>query len=535
MALAIDICRRLDGIPLAIELAASRVATLGVRPVRDKLDERFRLLTGGARATLQRHQTLRAALEWSHHLLNDVEQTVFRRLGVFVGGFTVELAQAVAADAQLDEWAVLDHLSALVEKSLVVADAGDIPRYRLLESARAYALEQLAAGETAETLRRHAVAMRNFVERIDGPHLDGDIRTDQLRALLLPERDNVRAAYAWATSETGDVETAAVLAACANALEDFAFESTDWLLPLHRSIEDGGVRPAVAARYWRAIASANVTSTGRVSRELQLEAADRARSLYQTLGQPRRVFSSLTQLAQHQMAQQHHAAAQRAANDARSLIQSDWPAMLRIRLLRLDGHLARSAGRFSEARALYEEGVRLSAATRDWVLEMWARETLANLFWQIGPVEDALREARSLVEELRDRPLTALDMAGPFGLAMGILSEQGRIDEASAVGSEGLRVMQRTQWHQIELWAYLFWRRGQLEAAARLLGASDAIVLRTGVPRQPNEQRLTAAARAGLETTLGTGAFASSLAAGAALGEGEQFALISEALAQPAR
>ena len=111
---------------------------------------------------MRRHQTLRAALEWSHNLLNDAEQAVFRRLGVFAGGFTMEMAQAVAGDAQLDEWAVLDHLSALVDKSLVVADAGDAPRYRLLESARAFALEQLAAGETADTLKRHALAMREL-------------------------------------------------------------------------------------------------------------------------------------------------------------------------------------------------------------------------------------------------------------------------------------------------------------------------------------------------------------------------------------
>ena len=157
LAVVIDICRRLDGLPLAIELAAARVATLGLRPLHDKLDARFKLLTGGSRATLRRHQTLRAALEWSHNLLNDGEQAVFRRLGVFAGGFAMELAQAVAGDAQLDEWAVLEHLSALVDKSLVVADAGDPPRYRLLESARAFALEQLAAGETAETLNRHAL------------------------------------------------------------------------------------------------------------------------------------------------------------------------------------------------------------------------------------------------------------------------------------------------------------------------------------------------------------------------------------------
>jgi predicted ATPase/DNA-binding winged helix-turn-helix (wHTH) protein len=234
--MAIDICRRLDGLPLAIELAAARVATLGLRPVRDKLDERFRLLTGGARATLRRHQTLRAALEWSHNLLNETEQAVFRRLGIFAGGFTMETAQAVAGDATLDEWAVLDHLSALVDKSLVVADAGEAPRYRLLESARAFALEHLAAGETAETLRRHALAMRRFLERVDGTNLDGELRTDQYAALVLPELDNLRAAHAWAIGDGGDPEVAVALAAHAGSLIDYAGECADWLLPLRKVV-----------------------------------------------------------------------------------------------------------------------------------------------------------------------------------------------------------------------------------------------------------------------------------------------------------
>ena len=104
--LTIDICRRLDGLPLAIELAAARVPTLGLRAVRDKLDARFKLLKGSSRATPLRHQTLRAALEWSHGLLNEAERIVFRRLGVFAGGFTMELAQAVAGDASQDDWAV---------------------------------------------------------------------------------------------------------------------------------------------------------------------------------------------------------------------------------------------------------------------------------------------------------------------------------------------------------------------------------------------------------------------------------------------
>jgi len=532
VAVAIDICRRLDGLPLAIELAAARVATLGLQPVRDKLDARFRLLTGGARATLRRHQTLRAALEWSHHLLNDAEQAVFRRLGVFAGGFTSELAQAVAGDAQLDEWAVLDHLSALVDKSLVAADTGNPPRYRLLESARAFALEQLAAGETADTLRRHAFGMRTFFERVDGSNLEGELRTDQLQALLVPELDNLRAAHAWAVGEGGNVEVAAVLAACASSLEDFAFESADWLVPLQRQVEDGAVSPAVAARYWRAIASTNVTMTGRASRALQMEAADRARSMYQALGQPRRVFSSLTQLAVHRIAQQHFEAAQAAADEARGLMRPDWPAMLRIRLLRIDAHFARRAERFSEALSLSHDAVRVSVSTGDWLLEMMARVNLAALLWQIGPIEDAARESCRLADELRERPLTALDMAWPFALVMGVLSEMGRIDEASAVACEALPLMQGARWYYLECWAYLFWRRGQIDTATQLLGATDARCARSGATLQPNEQRLIAEVRAALQSQLHPDVFASGLAAGAALSEGEWPVLISAALAR---
>ena len=166
------------------------------------------------------------------------------------------------ADAQLDEWAVLDHLSALVDKSLVVADAGDSPRYRLLESARAFALEQLAAAETAETLKRHALAMRKFLERVDGANLDGELRTDQYAALVLPELDNLRAAHAWAIGEAGDVQVAIALAAHAGALIDYAIECADWLLPHAAHVEDGAASPALAARYWRALAAGNMMRAG---------------------------------------------------------------------------------------------------------------------------------------------------------------------------------------------------------------------------------------------------------------------------------
>src|ERR1700756_5359166 len=119
-------------------MAAARVPLLGVEGLASRLDERFRVLTGGPRLALQRHQTLRAALDWSHGLLTQDEQTVFRRLGVLARSPRRESAQRVTADNRIDEWAVLDHLGALVDKSLVVAETGEEPRYRLLETSRAF-------------------------------------------------------------------------------------------------------------------------------------------------------------------------------------------------------------------------------------------------------------------------------------------------------------------------------------------------------------------------------------------------------------
>jgi predicted ATPase/DNA-binding winged helix-turn-helix (wHTH) protein len=530
LPLVVDICRRLDGLPLAIEMAAARVATLGLRTVRDKLDARFKLLTGGSRATLRRHQTLRAALEWSHNLLNDAERAVFRRLGVFAGGFTMEMAQALASDAQLDEWAVLDQLSALVDKSLVVADAGEAPRYRLLESARAFALEQLAAGETADMLRRHAVVMLDFLQRVDDANLDGELRTDQFAARVLPELDNLRAAHAWATGEAGDPRMAVALAAHAGALIDYAIECRDWLVPLRQSVEDGPVDAAVEARFWRAIAAGNVA--GSVPLAVQAEAACRARSLYEELGKPRRVVSSLMQLSRLRGMQQQTDAAQAALEEARQLVRPDWPAEFRILLLRRGGTIARAAGRLTEAVALHEEAIRVGASIGDWRLEVIARTAFVDLIWEIGPIEAAARDASQLVDDLRAKPAALSDMDNAFVNLVGILSEMGRVDEASAVAREAFPLMRRTRSYFVEEWVYLFWRRGQIDAAALLLGWSDAQCAKDDAPRQPNEERLIAQARADLEATMGAEAFAGSRAAGARLGEAELVALISEALAQ---
>ncbi len=150
-ALVEEICRRLDGMPLAIELAAARIRTLSARQILDSLHDRFRLLTGGARTAVRRQQTLRASVDWSHALLTEPEQVLFRRLAAFAGGFDLDAAIAVGADSEIERYQLMDQLGLLVDKSLVVADdTGAGMRYRLLETVRQYAQEKLGdSGEPA--------------------------------------------------------------------------------------------------------------------------------------------------------------------------------------------------------------------------------------------------------------------------------------------------------------------------------------------------------------------------------------------------
>ena len=215
LATVIEICRRLDGLPLAIELAAARVALLGLGRLSSSLNESLRLLNGGGRRAPARQKTLRAALEWSYGLLDATEQTVFRRLGVFVGGFALEMAQQVVADANLDAWAVVDVLGSLVDRSLVIADGGTdghaAPRYRLLDTPRSYAMEQLAAaGEEPGLRQRHALAMRRLFEQADQDFFSGQQRIDDWYAMLAPDLGNGREALAWAIQF--DAQTAVAIA-----------------------------------------------------------------------------------------------------------------------------------------------------------------------------------------------------------------------------------------------------------------------------------------------------------------------------------
>jgi predicted ATPase/DNA-binding winged helix-turn-helix (wHTH) protein len=209
----VAICRSLDGIPLAIEFAAARAATLGLDQVASRLDDRFRLLTAGRRTALPRHQTLRATLDWSYELLTEVERCLLRRLAIFAAGFTLEAAIAVMSDDVTGASTVVEGIANLVAKSLLTLD-GSVPsgRWRLLETIRAYALERLVeSGEAEQAARRHAEFFRDLYASIaPGSKLQPSIE-DLVRHIR--EIDNVRAALDWSFSSSGDSLIGAVLTA----------------------------------------------------------------------------------------------------------------------------------------------------------------------------------------------------------------------------------------------------------------------------------------------------------------------------------
>jgi predicted ATPase/class 3 adenylate cyclase/DNA-binding CsgD family transcriptional regulator len=205
-----EICRRLDGMPLAIELAAARVRALSVGEILEGLHDRFRLLTGGARTAVRRQQTLRASVDWSHALLTEAECILFRRLAVFLGGFDLDAGQAVAGGGDVERYQVLDLLTLLVDKSLVVAEnSGGRTRYRLLETVRQYALEKLAESGEADAIRsRHRDHYTGLAGLLDAPAgSDYEQRLEQAEI----EIDNLRAAFVW-SRENSDVELALALA-----------------------------------------------------------------------------------------------------------------------------------------------------------------------------------------------------------------------------------------------------------------------------------------------------------------------------------
>ena len=387
-----EICQRLDGLPLAIELAAARVDAFGVRELRTLLDGRLLLLTQGRRTALPRHRTLAATLGWSYDLLPEAERRLFRALGIFASGFTVEAAAAVMGDLGTTWSGVAEGVANLVAKSLVAPDAsGD--RWRLLETTRAYALDKLAeCGEVADVARRHARFFRDLLApaaAISEVHLDTDNEAQHAR-----EIDNVRAAIDWAFSPDGEPLTGIMLTAayvpvwqrltslveCRERVEralDRLGREVDVSAPLRMSLQ---IAFGLALLHWAG-------STERTEATLA-EALEVAEGLGDVQAQLRALWAIWT----HHFNNGDNLAAQRVAERFSTVARGTGdPADLLIGD-RLTGNTLHYAGRQPEARACFERVIELYAPPDDQRHARWfvydqrllARARLARVLWLQG-------------------------------------------------------------------------------------------------------------------------------------------------------
>lgn len=359
-----EICRRLDGMPLAIELAAARVRTLSLTEIVDSLHDRFRLLTGGSRIAVRRQQTLRASVDWSHALLTDTERVLFRLLAVFLGGFDLDAAQAVAGADGVERYQVLDQLTLLVDKSLVVTEnTRGRTRYRLLETVRQYALEKLGESGEADAVRsRHCDYYTLMAALIDAP-----ARTDYGRLLNQAEveMDNLRSALGWCL-ETSDTERALSLASSLQAL---------WITRV-RSLEGRAWFDTIAAQ--------------RDLNDLQVPARVRGRALADTAVLNMWVGATTDQ-------------AERALSIARELGD---PALL-ARALTACGFIAGTSYNGEAARAYYSEAMVFARELDDrWSLSQilaWQANTGLGV-GDPAAARAAGEEGRDVAEAIGDRP-----------------------------------------------------------------------------------------------------------------------------------
>jgi predicted ATPase/Tfp pilus assembly protein PilF len=472
-----EICARLDGLPLAIELAAARIRLLPPQALLARLSRRLALLTGGARDLPGRQQTLRAAIDWSYHLLTPTEQTLFARLAVFVGGGTLEAIEAICnTDGTLD---VLEGVESLVAKNLLRPEdgAGGEPRFGMLETIHEYARERLEESGAAEELRQHATYYLSLAEMVE-PQLVGHEQgrwMDRMEA----EHGNLRAVLSWSRA-TNATETGLRLSGALWRfwwVRGYLNEGRAWLEDLlARSGE------AAAAMRAKALRGAGVLAwvQGNYGRATAL--FEEALALHRHLGERRGIAITLTGL----------------------------------------GNVARGQGDYERATALFEEALALHRDLGD-------RRGIATALGNLGAVaryQGDYRRATTLYEEALAR---VRELGDTHGIAIGLSSlgavawVQGDYRRATAHLAEALVLSQAVgdkTWNTavcLEVLAGVACAQGQPERATRLCAAATALRTATGTPLDRFDRTTYDSIVAAAQEALDERAFAAAWAAGQAL------------------
>ncbi|HKY53132.1 MAG TPA: tetratricopeptide repeat protein, partial [Anaerolineales bacterium] len=401
-----QICHRLDGIPLAIELAAARTKVLSVDEIATRLDDRFSLLTAGSRTAIPRHQTLRATIDWSYELLTEPERILFRRLAVFAGGFTLDAAEAVCGQGELKRNDILDLLGRLVDKSLVVVDqessTGET-RYHLLETIRQYALEKLIEIREAPAMRdQHLYYYLALAEKAE-PNLTGSEYARWFRRLD-KELDNIRAAIEWSTN-TGKADAALRIA---GSLGYFWFAhrqaGSEWYDWMQRALArpEGKERTLTRAKALNAIGFMYFADLVPTDRRPELE---EALSIAREFSDPWNIATALRNLGLMENVSGNYLEAHTYLEQSLVIWRDMGTAgkLGRAWTLIFLGDVAVNIEEVETARGLYEEVVLILRETGDLNFLAYSLRRLAQLLWREGEYEKAValcKESLNLNEQV---------------------------------------------------------------------------------------------------------------------------------------
>lgn len=482
-----NICRRLDGIPLAIELAAARVSVLSIPHLAQRLDERFKILTGGSRTALPRQKTLVALIDWSYDLLTAQEQTLFNRLGIFAGAFSLAAAATVCGWDGVDEIEILDLLSSLTGKSLVVADTGgERERYHLLESTRAYALEKLnTIGERDRLGRRHGEYFCAQAQESDERY--GTSSTETWLASVELEIDNYRAVLEWGLTQGEDT---VVGAAIAGALESLWFrgglaaEGRYWMgLALGRVSE--AERPQVVARLWLALAWL-------LSGRRMFEAAQRAVVLYESTRDHRRGARAQDRLAFALVEMGRLEEASDTVSRALPVLREQGDNLGVASCLITQAYIANCRGNVAAGRDLLMQALAVYKMLGEEMGTAAVLGNLAELEFADGRPEEALRSVSEALE-IYSRGKDVVNLAIYHDNSAAYRIALGDLDGAGTSLREGLRFARRAQAAQyiaisLQHFALLAALRGQMRTAASLLGYVNAQFQELGIARETTEE-----------------------------------------------
>ncbi len=496
--LVTEICRRLDGNPLALGLAAARVPGLGLAALRERLDDRFRLLKQPVRAGEPRHGVLQAAFDWSYALLTAPEQRVFNRLGPFAGSFTIDTGARTVADEDIDRCDAIDLIGRLVDRSMVTVLPGDPPRYALLETARVYALDRLCAADELHSARaRMAGAMLELLDRAYEEYWSQDeaVWLNQ----YVPDIDNARAALAWA--RTHDASLAVSLYGTAWPL----FVETNLHAECRAAeaevvglLNDSQPRARVG-RFWEAVAT--IDSMRQCDRARY--AAELAADLQTDAGAR---YFSLLQLALN--CQDDDTAAQTALDQARGLEDPAWPARLLAHGAITEGALLTARGEFVGARAAYLRALH-HALTISERQALAATVSIVELDVACGATEAALQLGRPLVISLRHsgRRETRFEL---LVTVFSALLLAGATEEARSVGAEiydlAVRLDSSRLHAVLDGMALFACADGRHETAARVAACADAAhAIHGQLRRGPANERVRKTVVQMLDARFGAG------------------------------